>query len=124
MSSWPTETDSARTNSISSVNWQPGINPKLSLPALTRTLALLHQGFPTFSLDPELAWTMLCDLPDALVERAALTLIQTKREVYPGTNWLAELRMTALEQRTIADDLTPEQRQRLNELTATRGREA
>ena len=67
---------------------------------------------------------MLCDLPDALVERAALTLIQTKREVYPGTNWLAELRMTALEQRTIADDLTPEQRQRLNELTATRGREA
>ena len=61
-------------------------------------------------------WECLSDLTDAMVERAALTLIQTKREVYPSANWIAEIRMTALEQRTIADDLTPAQRQRLNQL--------
>ena len=59
---------------------------------------------------------MLSDMPDVLVERAILTLIQTKREVYPGTNWIAEIRMTAIAGKTSADDLTEAQRIRLKEL--------
>lgn len=78
-----------------SVNWQPGINPKLSLEVLTRYLALLLKAFPTFSLDPEFAWQMLGDLPESDMNRAALWLIQTKHEVYPGTNWIAEIRQAA-----------------------------
>ena len=60
---------------------------------------------------------MLCDLPDRIIERAVLTLIQTQTDVYPSTNWIALIRTTALEQRTVADELTPEQRQRLKQLT-------
>ena len=59
---------------------------------------------------------MLSDMPDTLVERAILTLIQTKREVYPGTNWIAEIRMTAIAGKTSADDLTEAQQIRLKEL--------
>ena len=111
------------TSSLSSVNWHPGSLVRLSRPLLAQCLARMALAFPTFNLDPEFAFEMLCDLPDVLLERATLTLMYTKCEVYPGTNWLAVLRMTALEQRTSADDLTPEQRQRLRELTASKGRE-
>ena len=124
MSFLPTEMDSTDTNSISLVNWHPGTAPKLSLEAVTRNLALLLKAFPTFQLNPEFAWQMLSDIPDVLVERATLFLIQTKREVYPGTNWIAEIRMTALEQRTVADDLTPTQRSRLKALTDGIGKAA
>ena len=84
---------------IGSVNWTPGLNPKLSLPVLTRSLALLRQAFPaTFIPDPEFAWTMLCDLPDVWVEHAALMLTETKRGGSPGTNWIATLRRAVIEQ--------------------------
>ena len=116
MNSLPAGTDSPDTSSISLVNWRPGIDPKLSLEVLTRNLALLLKVFPTFQLDPDVAFDMLCDLTDAMLERSVLTLIQTKRDVYPSTAWLAEIRMTALEQRTSADDLTDGQQKRLKEL--------
>ncbi len=74
-------------------------------------IGLLTQAFPTLALDPEFAWQMWSDLSDSLVERAALQLIQTKRDVYPGTNWVAEVRVTALANHSIADNLTPEQKE-------------
>ena len=116
MNSLPHATASADTSSISLVNWRPGIDPKLSLEVLTRNLALLLKVFPTFQLDPDVAFDMLCDLTNAMLERSVLMLIQTKRDVYPSTAWLAEIRMTALEQRTVADDLTMSQRMWLRNL--------
>ena len=117
MNSLQKEADLIDTSLISLVNWHPGINPKLSLEVLTRSIGLLLKAFPTFQLDPEFVWEMLCDLPDRIIERAVLTLIQTQTDVYPSTNWIALIRTTALEQRTVADELTPEQRQRLKQLT-------
>lgn len=90
-------TDSPDTRWSTSVNWQPGIDPKLSLQVLTRCLALLLKAFPTFALDQEFAWQMLGDLPEPDMHRAALWLIQTKLAVYPGTNWIAEIRHAATE---------------------------
>ena len=120
MNSLQNETDLIDTNSISLVNWHPGTNPKLSLEVLTCSIGLLLKAFPTFQLDPEFAWEMLCDLPDRIIERAVLTLIQTQAEVYPSTNWIALIRTTAIEQRTVVDDLTPEQHQRLKQLMANK----
>ena len=97
MNSLPSDQDSVDTKRISFVNWQPGIATKLSLPVLTKSLALLLKAFPTFTLDPEFAWDMLGDIPDELLTDAILVLIQTKREVYPSTNWIAEIRMTVYE---------------------------
>ena len=116
MNSLPHATASADTSSISLVNWRPGIDPRLSLETWMRSLAWLLKVFPTLQLDPQFAWEQLSDLTDTMVERAVLTLIQTKRDVYPSSNWIAEIRMTALEQRTSADDLTDGQQKRLKEL--------
>ena len=115
-------TDSPEDNWSSFVNWHPGSNPTLTRQAVGRAVALLTKAFPTARLDPEFVWQMCSDVTDTMIERAALTLIQTKREAWPSTNWIAELRMTALAQRSVADDLTPEQRQRLKTLTASIGK--
>ena len=109
--------DSPLTNSINSVNLPRGLaTPASPQQVFARHMARLAQAFPTFQLDPAFAWEMLGDLPDALLERAVLVLIHTKIEAYPGTNWVAVIRTTALDQRSMADELTPSQRQRLREL--------
>lgn len=34
--------------------------------------------------------------------------MQTKRDVYPGTNWIAEIRQTAIEEHEAVSDAQPE----------------
>src|SRR3990167_4034594 len=117
MNSLPNGTDSPDTSSISLVNWRPGLEPaRLSRTRVGMCLAWLTRAFPTLQLDPQFVWEHLSDLTDTMVERAVLILIQTKRDVYPGTNWIAEIRMTAIAGKTSADDLTEAQRIRLKEL--------
>src|SRR3990167_9558713 len=57
------------TSSLSSVNWQPGSLAPLSRPLLATCLARMALAFPTFNLDPEFAFEMLCDVPDFLLEQ-------------------------------------------------------
>lgn len=73
-------------------SWQPGLPARLSKTALAKSLALLQQAFPTLSLHPAFAWTMLNDLSDRALSEAVLRLIQTHVQVYPGTNWIALIR--------------------------------
>ena len=55
-------------------------------------LLVLNQAFPSMTLSPELAWHFLQDLDERALRQAVADLIQTKHEVYPSTNWIAELR--------------------------------
>ena len=56
---------------------------------------MIKKVFPTLSLEPDFVCSMLSDLTDEAVMRATLEIIQTRVEIYPGTNWIALIRSVA-----------------------------
>ena len=62
---------------------------------MAEALLMLKTVFLSLELRPDIAWEFLKDLRDDQVKAAVGEIIQTKVEIYPGTNWIALIRSVA-----------------------------
>jgi len=64
---------------------------------LTTGVVLISKAFPSNRFDAEFFWEFLSDLENDDFTAAVRGLIESCREIYPGTNIIAAIRAGALE---------------------------
>lgn len=59
-------------------------------------IEVLRSIFKGYEINRELYWAVLKGLPDDTYEKAIIEIIETQKEIYPGTNLLAIIKEKAL----------------------------
>jgi hypothetical protein len=62
-------------------------------------MAVLQATFPSVELNLRIFWDLLCDLEDEIFEKAILKIVRTQTQIYPGTNIVALIRLTAVQEK-------------------------